>query len=448
MGVLEKAVLGGMTVATLATGQVNAAETQNNSSEVNDAAKKEIVVTPQDTANINSASTLDLSDLFYSVDATQNTKAPGTLENLQKDLSSPTNLTQEQIWNLSSWTNYLLDNPQDALAKDAFKEIKQAALETTNKWVKMDIYYEQANIAGSYDQIKESQKHLNYVMDKLVSNKDVRDNIVEANVRYGSNIATNFATLRLYEQCQTLDFVEKHPQMLNDLVRQLNCGNKQEETAAKNTIVSFYEKNGLNLVDCHKGVARNSVLIEYNLSNNEKEQVYMYCLHRAMDKQFAQLNNIAYNIDFACINDKTYMIPGDVALTLEHYAAYSVAKSRGKKLTKDQEKFLDSAPSDIRNAHDAYFRRCNKQFIELMNRPEGEYVVFTNTNGAIDYAATTYVNFQRLGKKRTSEDDMTMAGIIAERSDLKIAENYYKEYLARHTHQSTATLLAQNVATR
>lgn len=457
MGIWNKIVLGGATVATMATGQVQAAENTYNP-DTTDSAKKETIVTPSNTQQTTS-STLDLSGEFFSM--SQQMAIPSTIDELKQSLSNPTNLNREQINDVVLWRNYIISNPQDETSKEAFMVIKDATREVTNKWVKFDQYYEQVQMNGTSDDLERSKDALIKNMDLLLENENVRNSIKEANVKYCYNQATDYATLRFYEQTQLIDALEKRPEIVNEYVRLRDSGSKQDKKDAQLIEAKFYNDYGLNINNCQRGyteVARGDVARERHLLNKEvKEQAYMYCLHRALDKEFSRMEQSWNRPDIVYVNNEAYSIPGHVALAIENYAKIIVKNAHGKKLSKEEDNILYGAPVELREARDAYFSRSTNQFTELMNRPKGEYVTFTNTQNLNDEIATQYVNLLRLGpsytingqNQMTSNDIGFLQSIEKSRPDLRIAKQKYEEQLAKQNGQqqqlTSNVYLAQNI---
>ncbi len=457
MGMFQKIVLGGATVAAMSTGQVQAAE-NSAPMENPDATKTETVVTPKDTV-INSDNVLDLSNEFLTSQFTssaQEVSTPGTIEDLKETLSSPTNLTDDQQKHIDLWSDYIISNPQDPVSREAFVAIKEATDEVANKWIKIDQYYQSVETAGSYDDLKYSKENLIKNMDAMLEKSQVRENIPEANVEYRrGSPAKDYATLRLYNQLSKLDYImNKNPSIIKEQIGLLNSKDKKSKEQAYLNAAEFYKTYGMDLNKCCRdyilkqrgGLAQGEpvdVMIrrEKDLLNDKyfKEDAYKYCLHNQLDMAFSQTESTIHNINVVYVNDKYSTIDGNVSLALDDYAKLVAKNARGDKLTRGQENRLNFCPPDIRESLQAYYSACSVKFTQEMNKPKGEYkdIRYCNTNSIRDEKATLYIRLLRLGENYTKSGQNEMSAeqrgqieeIEKERPDLKRAKEEYDRNL-------------------
>ena len=462
MGIFQKMVLGGATVAAMSTGQVQAAE--NHAPMDNpDAARKEIYVTPKDTIT-NSDNVLDLSNEFLA--SQYKMQVPGTIEDLKQTLSSPTNLTDDQQKHIDLWSDYIISNPQDPVSREAFVAIKEATDEVANKWIKIDQYYQSVETAGSYDDLKYSKENLIKNMDAILkheTSEEIRKNIPEANIEYHKGRPPkDYASLRLNNQLSKLDSImNKNPSIINpSIIKEqivlLNSKDKKSKEQAYLNAAEFYKTYGMDLNKCcrdyilkHRGgLAQGEpvdVMIrrEKDLLNDRyfKEDAYKYCLHHHLDMAFSQTQSTILEINDVYVNDKLFTIDGTVARYIKGYAAMVAENARGEKLKKGDEKIIYNAnhcPPELRDALNAYYGACTVKLKQEMNKPKGaENIQYCNTNGLPDTKATEYIKLLRRGEDYTitGQNEMTnsvrdsIADIEKQRPDLKHAREGYDRNL-------------------
>ena len=320
------------------------------------------------------------------------------LKSLDEALKNSANLQHNDLCEISDWSRRIIQNPSDPVSREAFKRIKAEALKITNIFVMANHYYNYKYLDGlNLDNLVKSQKQLHLVMDGMLADDGVRNNIPEANIKiHVHKEAEDLATMRYYEQVLNERCLQQKPEKLNAYHEALR-GNKKTKNIAKNMEMIFYKEYGLDIspeFNYWEGDGNDRRYMESLFLNDKilKEKVYMLCLHASLDGAFSYKPVICSNVVY---QGKKYSIPNTVAISFNNYSVVYALRERGKKLTKEQEKILDTTPSEVRSATDAYLKKIFDQFCKEMDKPEGEEIKCTDTFGQEIIEWSNYIKLER-----------------------------------------------------
>ncbi len=375
------------------------------------------------------------------------------LKSLDEALKNSANLQHNDLCEISDWSRRIIQNPKNPVSREAFKKIKAEALRITNIFVMADHYYNYKYLEGlNLDNLIKSQKQLQMVMDDMLAVEDVRNNIPEAKIEiHENNEAKKFATARYYEQVRNEKYLKNHPEKLKAYHEALR-GSKKAQNVAKNMEMSFYKEYGLDIspeFNYWEGDGNDRRYMESVFLNDKilKEKVYMLCLHASLDGALSYKPVLCYHVVY---QGKEYSIPNTVAISFKNYAAVYALRERGKKLTKEQENILDTTPSDVRSASDAYLKKIFDQYCKEMDKPEGEEIKYTDTFGQEIIEWSNYIKLERK-ENLTYYEQQQKEGYEKSYPLMVKAKEYYKihKLLSENENKSGYnSLIAQNIASK